>query len=185
MQFFRVPITIAIERQEYGIVFGNRLGSSMARFEKGQSGNPRGRPRGSSNKMAALMKEALNDDIARLVEVARDAALAGDMRAMKLVFERVWPISKDSPIELSEELPNIATPKDAVDYAATVIRGVSRGEISPSQARDLIDVVEGYIRAFDVADHADRLDALEAELKEISSAVKERRNGKSHSTENT
>ena len=31
----------------------------MSKFEKGKSGNPRGRPRGSGNKVPAILKEAI------------------------------------------------------------------------------------------------------------------------------
>ena len=62
----------------------------MARFAKGQSGNPAGRPIGSKNKCAQF-RELLEDDLPALVSVLREKALEGDMNAMRLLLERLVP----------------------------------------------------------------------------------------------
>ena len=62
----------------------------MARFAKGQSGNPAGRPVGSKNKCTQF-RELLEDDLPALVSVLRDKALEGDMNAMRLLLERLVP----------------------------------------------------------------------------------------------
>ena len=62
----------------------------MARFAKGQSGNPAGRPVGSRNKCTQF-RELLADDLPALVSVLRDKALEGDMNAMRLLLERLVP----------------------------------------------------------------------------------------------
>lgn len=62
----------------------------MAKFTKGQSGNPAGRPVGSKNKCTQF-RELLEDDLPALVSVLRDKALDGDMNAMRLLLERLVP----------------------------------------------------------------------------------------------
>jgi hypothetical protein len=62
----------------------------MAKFLKGCSGNPAGRPVGSKNK-STQFKELLEDDLPALVSVLRDKALEGDMNAMRLLLERLVP----------------------------------------------------------------------------------------------
>lgn len=62
----------------------------MAKFTKGQSGNPAGRPVGSKNKCTQF-RELLEDDLPALVSVLRDKALEGDMNAMRLLLERLVP----------------------------------------------------------------------------------------------
>lgn len=62
----------------------------MAKFIKGQSGNPAGRPVGSKNKCTQF-RELLEDDLPTLVSVLRDKALEGDMNAMRLLLERLVP----------------------------------------------------------------------------------------------
>tara|TARA_A100001015_G_scaffold132744_1_gene147278 strand:+ start:417 stop:710 length:294 start_codon:yes stop_codon:yes gene_type:complete len=60
----------------------------MAKFTKGQSGNPAGRPVGSKNK-STQFRELLEDDLPALVSVLRDKAPEGDMNAMRLLLERL------------------------------------------------------------------------------------------------
>ena len=62
----------------------------MAKFTKGCSGNPAGRPVGSKNKCTQF-RELLEDDLPALVSVLRDKALDGDMNAMRLLLERLVP----------------------------------------------------------------------------------------------
>ncbi|MDA7749480.1 DUF5681 domain-containing protein [Litoricola sp.] len=62
----------------------------MAKFLKGCSGNPAGRPVGSKNKCTQF-RELLEDDLPALVSVLRDKALEGDMNAMRLLLERLVP----------------------------------------------------------------------------------------------
>ena len=62
----------------------------MAKFVKGCSGNPAGRPVGSKNKCTQF-RELLEDDLPALVSVLRDKALEGDMNAMRLLLERLVP----------------------------------------------------------------------------------------------
>jgi len=62
----------------------------MAKFLKGCSGNPAGRPVGSKNK-STQFRELLEDDLPALISVLRDKALEGDMNAMRLLLERLVP----------------------------------------------------------------------------------------------
>ena len=62
----------------------------MAKFMKGCSGNPAGRPVGSTNKCTQF-RELLEADLPALVSVLRDKALEGDMNAMRLLLERLVP----------------------------------------------------------------------------------------------
>jgi len=62
----------------------------MAKFLKGCSGNPAGRPVGSKNK-STQFRELLEDDLPALISVLRNKALEGDMNAMRLLLERLVP----------------------------------------------------------------------------------------------
>ena len=62
----------------------------MAKFIKGHSGNPAGRPTGSKNK-GTQFRELLEDDLPALASVLRTKALEGDMNAMRLLLERLVP----------------------------------------------------------------------------------------------
>lgn len=61
------------------------------RWKKGQSGNPAGKRKGSVSLASALQRLLLNEP-AKLESIARtlvDAAIAGDVSAARLLFERL------------------------------------------------------------------------------------------------
>jgi hypothetical protein len=71
----------------------------MANFAPGRSGNPRGRPKGARNLATQFLEEVnapasglpiSNLQAAIKAQVAR--AIAGDMRAMKDMMDRLWKL---------------------------------------------------------------------------------------------
>ncbi len=64
----------------------------MAKFQPGQSGNPGGRPQSHLNKLLSRYLRAKDGDKTReqkLVEKICELALAGDMRAAVLIWDRM------------------------------------------------------------------------------------------------
>ena len=59
-------------------------------FQRGQSGNPAGRPRGAKGKRLQLPSELTSDAIAALAE----AVAGGDVQAIRLVLDRTIPALK-------------------------------------------------------------------------------------------
>jgi hypothetical protein len=53
-------------------------------FEKGESGNPAGRPRGARNRATLLMENLLADDAEAIGRKAVEMAKGGDMAAIRL-----------------------------------------------------------------------------------------------------
>ena len=70
-------------------------------FQKGQSGNPKGRPKGAKNK-STLLREAmqskadrlLSKEVPKVLAVVIAAAKAGDMSAAKMILDRAVPVKK-------------------------------------------------------------------------------------------
>ena len=75
-------------------------------FQPGQSGNPAGRRQGSRNQATLAAATLLDGEALGLTRRAVEAALAGDMLAMKLCLERVLPRCHERPVTFS--LPSLA-----------------------------------------------------------------------------
>lgn len=79
------------------------------RFVKGQSGNPAGRPPNDKNKLATLRKtleiavieHVSIEKIKRILNKVVEKAEAGDMRAAKLILDKV--VSNAGPAEDTED----------------------------------------------------------------------------------
>jgi hypothetical protein len=67
-------------------------------FEKGESGNPAGRPRGARNRATLLMENLLADDAEAIGRKAVEMAKGGDMAAIRLCMDRLAPARKGEPV---------------------------------------------------------------------------------------
>ena len=67
-------------------------------FQKGQSGNPKGRPKGARNKATLAMETLLNGEAATLTRKTVEMALAGDTTALRLCLDRIMPPRKDRAV---------------------------------------------------------------------------------------
>jgi hypothetical protein len=128
-------------------------------FEKGESGNPAGRPRGSRNRATLLMEGLLADDAEAIGRKAIAMAKQGDMAAIRLCMDRLAPARKGEPVAF--ELPPLDKPADSVAAAAEIVAGVAAGELTPSEAADLAKVVDVYVRAIATTAFDERLTKLE------------------------
>lgn len=74
---------------------------SNTQFQKGRSGNPLGRPKGSKNK-TTILREAmqqkadrmLSKEVPQVLAVVIRAAKGGDMSAAKMILDRAVPVKK-------------------------------------------------------------------------------------------
>ena len=128
--------------------------------EKGESGNPAGRPRGSRNRATLLMESLLADDAEAIGRKAIEMAKQGDMAAIRLCMDRLAPAPKGEPVAF--ELPPLDKPADSVAAAAEIVAAVAAGELTPSEAADLAKVVDVYVRAIATKAFDERLAKLEA-----------------------
>jgi hypothetical protein len=121
---------------------GNERRDILTRFQKGQSGNPRGRPKGSKNR-AAQLRDVLYSDIVvkdgrgsrsvpkllAATEVCLNNAIKGDLRSFVKIMEiaHKFQLIESSPT-FPEEITEIrvtyvdpkasATPVDQKEYFA-------------------------------------------------------------------
>ena len=110
------------------------------KFEPGQSGNPNGRPKGSRNK-STLAREKI--DIAAVLDVVQEQALAGDRASQRLLLELVVPRAKYPTV--SFDLPEkIDTPEALAEASAEIVQQIADGNIPPEQARILMSLLKDH-----------------------------------------
>jgi hypothetical protein len=130
-----------------------------SKFIKGVSGNPAGRTPGSKNKatMAALV--LLRGEAVALTRVAINAALGGDLTALKICMERLIPAAKDMPTDCV--LPKVETITDLPKITSGLLDAVSSGNMGPSEAEKIVKIVSGHVQALQLSEFENRLTELE------------------------
>ena len=128
-------------------------------FQKGQSGNPNGRPKGARSKRTVALEALLEADAEEIVRTAIDKAKDGDGVALRPCLERILPPKKDRAVTFP--LPPIQTTADATKAASALLAAVAAGPVSPSEATEISRLIESFIRVVEVSDLEGRLAALE------------------------
>jgi hypothetical protein len=128
-------------------------------FPKGQSGNPGGRPRGSSNRATRAAEMLLDGEATALTRKAVELALAGDQAALRLCLERTVAPRRERAVEFA--LPPIRSADDILAAIKVVSGAVGRGAITPGEGFTLSQMIEAFLRAIDASDFENRLRQLE------------------------
>jgi hypothetical protein len=138
----------------------NTVGKQRGRpFQKGQSGNPDGRPKGSRNATTLALETLLDGQATALTQKAIDLALTGDMAALRLCLDRILPPRKDRPVMFT--LPEIKSAQDAAAVVSAILAAVATGEITPADAAEIGKLIDSYVKAYETAELAERLERLE------------------------
>ena len=130
-------------------------------FEKGQSGNPAGRPRGIVNRATALAQNLLSERAEGIARKVIALAEEGDMAAIRVCMERLVPPIKHQPVAV--ELPPLENALDSVEAMARIAAAVAAGDLTAAEAAELAKVVEVYVGALASQAFEARLSALEKE----------------------
>ena len=138
---------------------GRRRAAAGGCSQPGQSGNPAGRRQGARNKATLAAATLLDGEALGLTRRAVEAALAGDMLAMKLCLERVLPRCHDRPVTFS--LPSLAavgngeidepSPQNVSRAMNAVTTALACGEITPGEAATIAGVYETFVRTAGIA----------------------------------
>jgi hypothetical protein len=128
-------------------------------FQKGQSGNPAGRPQGSRTKSTLFAEAILENDRDGIMDAVVNAAKNGDPTAMRLCVERLVPLRKGRPVVF--DLPPVKTAADIAGAVGELARAMAAGELTVEEASAASSVIEMQRRAIETSDIELRLRKLE------------------------
>jgi hypothetical protein len=131
---------------------------SDGRFAKGNRGGP-GRPR-ARERITALderVAEAGDDLIEAALKVAKD----GNVRAIEMLLERIWPARRGRPVEI--DAPDIRGVPDLVPATAAVTTAVLNGDVTPREGAAAARVIEAHRSMIVLVDLERRMKELEEE----------------------
>ena len=130
-------------------------------FQKGESGNPQGKPKGTRHRVTIAAEILLEGEAEEAItRKAIELAKSGDGPALRLCMDRIYPARKDRPVRF--RLPPLEKVGDAVAANAALVGAVATGDLTPSEAGELAKLVDAYTRAVEATDIQDRLTKLEA-----------------------
>ena len=88
-------------------------------FQKGTSGNPAGRPKGSVNKYTELSRELLSENGVLIVSKVIEKAMDGDVACLKMCMDRIIPAHKAVEIKHENQDMAINIVVESITSAAT------------------------------------------------------------------
>jgi hypothetical protein len=128
-------------------------------FQKGQSGNPSGRPPGARNKATIIAETLLPGEAEALTRLAIERAKSGDMTALRMCLDRLVPPGRFRTIDFG--LPPLEIAADAASALAAITSAVDAGELTPAETGDLFKLVDGFARILEATILEQRIAKLE------------------------
>lgn len=136
---------------------GNEAGVRGRPFEKGHSGNPAGRPRGSRNRVTSLVQALADGRTEAIAQKAAEMAEAGDPRMIELFLKQ--PLRQERPVTF--DMPEILAAADAVKVTLSVLKEVSAGEMTLAEAERVMALVKLHLETLEARDFDQRICLLE------------------------
>ena len=124
-------------------------------WKPGQSGNPKGRPKGSGE--VAQIRSAITAQLPQLLNAMMQRALDGDVGAARLLLERTVAPLKATDMAQPLNLPN----GTLTDQGRAVMAAVSAGELGASQGAALVGAIGALARVVELDELAARVAQLE------------------------
>jgi hypothetical protein len=134
--------------------------TSKPQWKPGQSGNPNGRPKGTSE--VAKLRAAISEHVGEIIDQLVEKAKGGDTQAARLLLERVLP-----PVKAVEPVVEVDLPEGATltEQGEAIVRAAASGAIPPGQAGALLTGLSNLGKLKELDELTARIEALEASAK--------------------
>ena len=130
----------------------------MALWQKGQSANPAGKPKGAIHRTTKA-RQALVEHLPAVLDAVVAAAKEGDMGAARLVTELCLP--KLRPTAEPVELPGLTEADSLADKGQAVIAAMADGTIGPDVAAQMLAALGQQGRILELEQLEARVSRLE------------------------
>ena len=128
----------------------------MAKYQKGQSGNPSGKPKGALSPSGRL-RDAIAKDLPKILAMLRDRALEGDVQAASLLLSRCLPPLRPASATQAIKLSGASLG----ERAEAIVKAAVDGELPTSAAAELMGVLSGQAKILETIELERRIAALE------------------------
>jgi plasmid stability protein len=125
-------------------------------FQKGQSGNPAGRPRGIVTQRR--LRESIEADVPEILRAMIEQAKAGDVGAARLLLGVTL-----APLKPTDQAVNLPLTGDLADDGREILKAAGSGDLTPEQAARLLQSLGALARIIETADLLHRVERLEAQ----------------------
>jgi len=132
--------------------------NTAGQFTEGNTG----KPKGSRNKATIAIESLLEGQAEALTQTAISKALDGDSMALRLCMDRIAPLPKDNTISFT--LPHMENANDASKAAASVLKAVSIGQITPIEGSRVMGLIDSFRRTLELTVIEHRIQALEGDI---------------------
>lgn len=133
----------------------NKIPKRRGSWKPGQSGNPKGRPRGVG--AVAKLRDSISKHLPQIIGQLVTAAIGGDTQAARLLLERVLPPVKPTELAVPLELPD----GSLTDQGRAVLAAVSDGDLAPGQGAQLLAAIGSLARIAEIDELTERIAKLE------------------------
>ena len=127
----------------------------MPRFKLGQSGNPAGRPKGSSSHQQ--LRSAIINNTPSIIEAMIEKARTGDTAAAKILLDRVI-----APMKSGDSFIDFTLSGDISEDARNVLRSMGAAEMSLNQGLSMLGGIASLARIVETDELLRRIEKLEA-----------------------